>query len=117
MDVVGHLTPVLLLHLQQPPCQAPQLYRRLLLLADVVEHENDADDVSLRISDRRPAVIDGPPRAIFGYQHSMICQADNRTLSPHLRDRGIRRRPGLLIHDVEDVRERLAGRPSLPTAA
>jgi hypothetical protein len=109
VNVVGHLAPVLLLHLQEAPRQPPQLLRRPLLLADVVEDQHDADDVALRITDGRAAVVDEPPCPVPGDQRRMISQANDEAFPHHLRHRVFRRAPRLLVDDIEDVSQGPAG--------
>ena len=63
-------------------CQSV-LQRVLLLppLRNVSKYQDDAGDFALRIADRCGTVVDGPLRAVFGNQQSVVRQSNDHTVS------------------------------------
>jgi hypothetical protein len=81
----------------------------LALHRDVAKHENDAEDLSIFIANRRAAVGDIQFRSVFAHQDRVVRHADDAIEPLDLGHRRLDRLAARPVDDVKDFFERLSG--------
>ena len=81
-----------------------------MLVADVVEDQDDALDAAVVVLDGCGTVVDGACRAVPGGEDGVVGEADDDAVAEHLGDGVLGRLAGVLIGDAEDLRQGLARR-------
>jgi len=68
----------------------------------VVEDDDPARDLALRISDRSGAVLDGGPRAVAPDERRVVGESDHVSSAEDIRHGVLRCLPCVFVHDPED---------------
>ena len=79
----------------------------LFALGDVAENEHHAHGVAVPVSYGSAAVVDGDLCSVFPHEDRMVGKTDNHPFPEHLGDGALNLTAGLLVDDIEDLRDRL----------